>query len=222
MAPPPPPVVAAFAVVRGVESPLSPPAVEARGPLSPALLESLAALDAESRGDGARATVPEFLSRALGGGARRADVFVARCRRCSAAAAAACDDGGRCCGYLVSRRIGPRAARVSALGVRPECRRKGLATALVLACARKSAEGAAAAATPAAASAAAAAAVAAAAGAPVALTLAVARGNAAARALYARLGFVRAAGGDGGGEDGRGGDEDDIEMEASLLLPPPA
>jgi ribosomal protein S18 acetylase RimI-like enzyme len=184
-----PPRVSSFSVERR-PTPLSPPAVVPGGPFRPsqALLEALAALDAHSRGDQATPpSAPEFLSRALGGGARRADVFVARC--------GGSDDGGddgdgnddgndgcSCCGYLVSRRLGRSlaAARISALGVREGCRRRGVATALVGACAAAAA---------AAASTAAAAADGSDKKGPVVLTLSVARGNAAARALYARLGF---------------------------------
>lgn len=185
MAATPTPRLASFAIER--PAPPAPPSVAP--PIPPqALLEAAAALDAASRGlDGSAAAVSEFLSRALGGGARRAEVLVASCAGCGSS------DDNAACGYLVSRRVGPLAARVSALGVRPFCRRKGLATALVRACAESAAAGR---------------------GRPVVvlLTLAVARTNHTARALYERLGFkLKKVPHDHG-------DEEDLEMEATFDL----
>jgi ribosomal protein S18 acetylase RimI-like enzyme len=187
MAATPTPRLSSFAIER--PGPLAPPTVAP--PIPPqALLEAVAALDAASRGldGGGHGEVLQFLSRALGGGARRADVRVAACGDCGDDAAA--------CSFLVSRRVGPLAARVSALGVRPSCRRRGLATALVRACAKGAAAGRERRPAP-----------------VVLLTLAVARTNHAARALYERLGFkLKKA------PDDEGDDEDDLEMEASFDL----
>jgi len=220
-------VVCSFAVERPPTPLLSPPAVAPGGAFRPSqpLLEAIAALDARSRRDDATTTppsVPEFLSRALGGGAKRADVFVTRCG--GSGSGAGCDDGdgeedagagGGCCGYLVSRRLGGSrlaAARVSALGVREGCRRRGVATALVRACAAAAALAAAAAAAD---------------GGgggggssgPVTLTLSVAtRGNAAARALYARLGFKAKRRREEAGSR-LGSEEEEEEGMEALLFP---
>lgn len=201
--------VRAFVVQR--PSPLSAPAAAAAGdgpPPSPLLLEAVAALDAESRrgeDEESDASAEAFLSRALAS-AKRAEVIVACCCCCSGrGGGGAAGEENESCGYLVWRRLGPlAAARISALGVRAGCRRKGLATELMRACARAVAEearrrgrsGSA----------------------PVAvsLTLAVARSNLPARALYARLGFVeRQEAGEG---STRPAHDKDIEMEATLVL----